>query len=163
MKFWQVFLPLSLSAQIAWQPLHLAFERARYQDRLLLIYFYTPWCSPCMLMDQHSWAHPVIATYATANFHCVRLNAEDRDSLPFNGSLFPYLPELHANQLAYLLLEGKMEYPALVVMDPSGTVLLKLHGLIPVRLLDEILRYFGGGFYRSMSWEAFRKTYPSQL
>jgi thioredoxin-related protein len=115
------------------------------------------------MMEQNTWSHPVIATYASANFHCVRLDAESRDSIPFNGTKFPYLPDLHANQLAYLLLEGKMEYPALVLMEPSGAVLLTLRGYFTPRLMDEVLRYFGGGFYRSMSWETFQKAYPSQL
>lgn len=164
MKIWQLgFFFTSLAAQIVWQDIDAASQRARFQDRLLLVYIYTPWCSPCVMMDQHTWAHPVIATFAVKNFHCVRLNGEARDSIPFNGTLFPYLPELHANQLAYLLLEGRMEYPALVLMEPSGVILLKLHGYIAPRLMDEILRYFGGGFYRTTSWEDFQKTYPSQL
>ena len=164
MKNWQLALLLTpLYAQIYWQPLHEAHERSRLQGRILLIYLYTPWCAPCVMMDQNTWAHPVIATFATANFHCTRVNAESRDSLLFNGSYFPYLPELHANQLAYLLLEGKMEYPALILMEPSGETLLTLRGYIPPRLMDEILRYFGGGFYRNTPWEEFQKSYPSQL
>lgn len=164
MKNWQAaLLLLPLYAQIYWQPLHEAYERARLQGKPLLVYLYTPWCGPCVMMDQNTWAHPVIATFATANFHCARVDAEARDSLFFNGSYFPYLPELHANQLAYLLLQGKMEYPALLLMDPTGETLLTLHGYIAPRLMDEILRYFGGGFYRSMPWEEFQKSYPSQL
>lgn len=164
MKGWQFFCLFgSLWSQIYWQNLHDAFQRARFQDRLILIYIYTPWCSPCVMMDQNTWAHPVIATYATANFHCVRLNAEARDSIFFNDTHFPYLPDLHANQLAYLLLEGKMEYPALVLMEPSGTILLTLRGYIGPKLMDEVLRYFGGGFYRHTAWEEFQKNNPSKL
>ncbi|MCS7189325.1 MAG: thioredoxin family protein [Bacteroidia bacterium] len=167
MKKWQCsFLLLSLSpllGQIYWQSIEEAFQRARYRDKLLLIYLYTPWCSPCVMMDQNVWSNPVIASYATANFHCVRLNAESRDSILFNNTYFPYLPELHANQLAYLLLEGKMEYPALILMEASGSILITLRGFLPLRLLDEVLRYFGGGFYRYMPWTDFQKTYPSQL
>ncbi|MCX7606031.1 MAG: thioredoxin family protein [Bacteroidia bacterium] len=164
MKIWHSpFFGAFLWSQIYWQPIDEAFQRARFQDRILLIYLQTPWCSPCVMMEQNTWAHPVIATYATANFHCVKLNAEDRDSLSFNGTKFPYLPELHANQLAYLLLEGKMEYPAIVLMESSGSTLLTLRGYIAPRLMDEILRYFGGGFYRYLRWEDFQKNYPSQL
>lgn len=164
MKIWHYCLLSSLlPAQIVWQDIDDAFQRARFVDRLLLIYIYTPWCSPCVMMEQNTWAHPVISNYAVRNFHCVRLNAESRDSIRFNGSSFPYLPDAHANKLAYLLLEGKMEYPALVLMDRSGTVLLVMRGYIGHRLMDEILRYFAGGFYRTMEWETFQKTYPSQL
>ncbi|MCS6790278.1 MAG: thioredoxin family protein [Bacteroidia bacterium] len=164
MKTWHIFcLPFILSAQIHWQPIDEAFQRARQQGRLLLIYIYTPWCAPCVMMDQNSWAHPVIASYAAAHFHCARLNGESRDSLLFNGTFFPFQPEVHANELAYLLLEGKMEYPALVFMEPNGTIVLALRGYLAPRLLDEILRYFGEGFYRTMSWEAFQNTYPSNL
>ncbi|MCX8111909.1 MAG: thioredoxin family protein [Bacteroidia bacterium] len=160
---WGIALVSPLFAQILWQDLETAFQRARYVDRLLLIYIYTPWCSPCVMMEQNTWSHPIIANFAAKNFHCIRLNAESRDSIPFNGTLFPYLPELHANQLAYLLLEGKMEYPTLVLMEPSGAVLLVLRGYIAPRLMDEVLRYFAGGFHRFMSWETFKQTYPSQL
>ncbi|MCS7153776.1 MAG: thioredoxin family protein [Bacteroidia bacterium] len=164
MKIWQVsLLGSGLFAQIVWQDIDAAFQRARQVERLILVYIYTPWCSPCVMMDQNTWAHPVIATYATRNFHCVRLNAEERDTIFFNGEFFPYRPDIHANQLAYVLLEGKMEYPALVLMEPSGTVLLAMRGYIAPRLMDEILRYFGGGFYRTQKWETFRQTYPSQL
>ncbi len=152
-----------LCAQIYWQDIDAAFQKARYQERILLIYIYTPWCSPCVMMDQHTWSHPLIASYATANFQCVRLNAEDRDSIPFNGTRFPYLPELHANQLAYLLLEGQMQYPALVLMEPTGEVLLALRGYLKPALVDTILHYFATGSYRRVSWEAYQKEYISQL
>ncbi|MCS6895461.1 MAG: thioredoxin family protein [Bacteroidia bacterium] len=164
MRLWQIVgLLAPLYAQILWQEINTAFQRAQVLDRLLLIYIYTPWCSLCKMMEQNTWEHPTIAVFATKNFHCVRLNAEARDSIFFKGTYFPYLTELHANQLAYLLLNGKMEYPALVIMEPSGNVLLTINGYISLRLMDEILRYFGAGFYRRMSWEEFQKTYPSQL
>jgi len=153
----------TLSAQIYWQPLDEAFQRARFQNRLLLIYLYTPWCSPCVMMDQNVWNQPLIANYATANFHCVRLNAEARDSIPFNGTLFPYLPELHANQLAYLLLEGNMQYPALVLMEPSGEVLLVLRGYLKPALVDTLLHYFATRSYQRIRWEDYQKEYQSQL
>ncbi len=152
-----------LPAQIYWQNLEEAFRRARYQDRLLLLYIYTPWCSPCVMMDQNVWSHPLIASYATANFHCVRLNAEARDSIPFNGTQFPYLPELHANQLAYLLLEGNMQYPALVLMEPSGEVLLALRGYLRPALVDTLLHYFATRSYQRVRWEDYQKEYQSQL
>ncbi len=152
-----------LSAQIYWQSLEEALGRARYQDRLLLLYIYTPWCSPCIMMDQNVWSHPLIASYATANFHCVRLNAEARDSIPFNGTQFPYLPELHANQLAYLLLEGNMQYPALVLMAPSGEVLLALRGYLKPALVDTLLHYFATRSYQRIRWEDYQKEYQSQL
>ncbi|MEN3040821.1 MAG: thioredoxin family protein [Bacteroidia bacterium] len=164
MRFWQLFGSLHfLFAQIFWQDIDEAFRRARVVDRLLLIYVYTPWCAPCKMMEQNTWDHPTIAVFATKNFHCVRLNAEARDSILFNGTYFPYLTEVHANQLAYLLLSGKMEYPALVIMEATGNILLTMHGYISPRLMDEILRYFGAGFYKKISWEEFQKTYPSQL
>jgi len=162
---WSAFPLLfsALPAQIYWQSLDEAFQRARYQDRLLLIYVYTPWCSPCVMMDQNVWNHPLIASYATANFHCARLDAEARDSIPFNGTYFPYLPELHANQLAYLLLEGNMQYPALVLMAPSGEVLLVLRGYLKPALVDTLLHYFATRSYQHIRWEDYQKEYQSQL
>ncbi len=152
-----------LLGQIYWQSLEAAFQRARFQERLILIYIYTPWCSPCVMMDQNVWSHPLIANYATANFHCVRLNAEDRDSILFNGTRFPYLPELHANQLAYLLLEGQMQYPAIVLMEPSGEIILALRGYYKPAFIDTLLHYFATRSYQRISWEEYQKEYQSQL
>lgn len=157
------FFLAAACAQITWQPIDEALARARYQERLLLIYIYTPWCSPCLMMDQNIWAHPFIANYAAVNFHCVRLNAESRDSILFNGTTFPFLPDLHTNQLAYLLLEGEMQYPALVLMQPDGEILLTLRGYIKPALMDTILHYFASGRYKTTRWEDFQKEYVSQL
>ncbi|MGQ9863785.1 MAG: thioredoxin family protein [Bacteroidia bacterium] len=154
---------LLLHAQIAWQPLSQEASKGFHSQRMLFIYIYAPWCSLCHMMEQNVLSHPAISSYVNRNFTPLRINAEGKDTLFYRDTYFRYLPELQIHELAYLLLEGKMEYPAMVFVEPSGQVLFALRAYLTAKQLDVLLHYFASGAYRDTSWETYEQVYVSNL
>lgn len=153
---------LLLHAQIAWQPLSQAAPKS-FSHRMLFIYIYTPWCSLCHMMEQNVLSHPAISSYVNRNFIPLRINAESKDTLFYRNTYFRFLPELQIHELAYLLLEGRMEYPAMVFVEPSGQVIFALRAYLTAKQLDTLLHYFASGAYRDTPWETYEQMYVSNL
>lgn len=82
-----------------------AQQAAQRDGRLLLIHFYTDWCGPCRRLEQEVFPRDDVALTIAANYHAVKLNAEQaKDAATF------YQVD---------------RYPTDIIADPSGQVLLR--------------------------------------
>ncbi len=163
------FLPVSANSypaaeSVAWfDSLDDAFRMARQNHRPLLIDVYAPWCGWCKIMHSRTYSSPVIAAYINQKFYAVRLNAETKDTLTFQGQRYTYKAEHRANELAYALLTGRMSYPTTVFMNEKAEVLSPVKGYLDVPTFSKVLHYFGEGEHLRTSWQAFEKSYkPAQ-
>ncbi|MFN8337878.1 MAG: DUF255 domain-containing protein [Saprospiraceae bacterium] len=84
-----------------------------------LIDVYTDWCSWCKVMDKKTFTDPELIKYLNENFNVVKFNAEQRESLIFNGKEYVWVLSGRngVNTLALELLQGRMSYPSLVYLN----------------------------------------------
>ena len=92
------------------ESLSAALDRARAEDKLVFIDFYTSWCLPCKLMDEDVFTDRQFGDYMNENFVSVKINAELG-----NG------PNLAA-------IYGVQAYPTLLFVDADGRVQTKKEG-----------------------------------
>jgi thioredoxin-related protein len=85
------------------------------------------------------------------------LNAETTDSLVYKGVKFGFNQQKRANQLAYLLLNGKMSYPSTVILNEKSEILTPIAGFIEPQIMLKVLKYYGENYHLSMKWEEFEK------
>ncbi len=90
--------------------LTVALEKAKAEDKLVFIDFYTSWCLPCKLMDEDVFTDEAFGDYMNEHFISVKINAEQG-----NG------PNLAA------LYEVK-SYPTLLFLDLNGRVKSRKEG-----------------------------------
>lgn len=135
------------------------YKQAQLQNKKILVDLVTDWCAYCPLMDQQVYQRLDITRYVNAKFIAVRLNAETLDTLIYQNHKFPYLPGVRTNELAYKLLDGKLEYPATVFLTQKGDVLQAVHGYIPADTMTKVLQYFGEDFYKTNDWDIFMNRY----
>ena len=87
-----------------------ALERAKAEDKLVFLDFYTSWCLPCKLMDEDVFTDPQFGEYMNERFVSIKVDAEAG-----NG------PNLAA-------LFNVQAYPTLLFLDSNGRVKAKKEG-----------------------------------
>lgn len=102
--------PASVVAFMDAERLSEALDRARAEEKLVFVDFYTTWCLPCKLMDEDVFTDPAFGDFMNERFVSVKIDAEAG-----NG------PNLAA-------LYGVRVYPTLLWVDPDGRVLSRREG-----------------------------------
>ena len=152
--------------KIIWYSFAQAYEMNKKEPRKLFIDVYTDWCGWCKKMDKETFTNPVISDYMSTHYYCVKLNAEQKDTIVIDGSKFvnPNPGTARSvHQLAAELLKGKMSYPSLVFMDGKNQLLTVVQGYQPPQGLEPMLRFFGDDSYLTQKWEEFLPSFRSKL
>lgn len=77
-----------LSNGVMWQPWgSAAFDRARREQKPVLLSIATAWCASCLEMDRSSYADPEIISIINDRFVPVRVDADDRPDISERYSL----------------------------------------------------------------------------
>jgi thioredoxin-related protein len=143
---------------LTWQE---AVEANKKEPKKFLVDVYTSWCGWCKVMDRETFPNDTIATYLAKNFHCVKLDAEMKESIEFNGHKFEYIAGqgrggIHT--LAYSLLDGEMSYPTIVYLtEKFERVAISPGYKKPQQLLPE-LKFAAENIYLKKSFKDFMTT-----
>jgi thioredoxin-related protein len=160
--------------EINWIGFEDAVRLNEKEPRKILIDVYTHWCGWCKRMDATTFKDPAVVEYVRKNYYAVKLDAETKDTITFrnnktNDSLqsqekkFVFRPEFKANELAVSLLGGKMGYPTTVLMDENYSLMSPpIPGFQDAKSMELILKYYGKEAYKTMNFEDFRKSFPSE-
>lgn len=132
----------------------------------IFIDVYTDWCGWCKVMDKNTFSHPVIAKYMNEKYHCVKLNAEMKDTIVFNGNVFvnpnPSIKR-STHQLAASLLNNRLSYPTTVYLDENFNLLSQVPGYLQPVQMEPIVKFFGENAYSSTTWEEYKKTFKGEI
>lgn len=146
---------------INWMTWDMAVKLNKEHPKKIFIDVYTQWCGWCKRMDQTTYLDKDIINYLNANFYSVRLDAETRDTMHFNNHNFVNANPTEkgsVNELAYSLLDGKMEYPTTVYMDENFGRLTVAPGYLTTSELKIVLTFFAENKYKTMSYEDYKKS-----
>ncbi len=123
---------------------------------------YTHWCGWCKVLDRKTFPDPRVVKVMNKYYHAVKLNAETRDTIYFQGKPHTYIPRYRANLLALRLLDGRMVYPSMVILDENMRRLTIITGYKSADDLLPYLVYYGGDYYKKKKFREFRRKYYQQ-
>lgn len=148
---------------IEWMSFEEAIMRNDEQPRKILVDIYTDWCSWCKVMDDKVFSDPLITRYMGEHFYAVKLNGEHQAPIRFRGKEYAFRDSLDrpCHQLAAELLEGRVTYPAYVILDEKLNVAERIRGYKEAPHFYGILAYLAGGDYQAMDFESFMKKHKS--
>ncbi len=152
---------IPVSAQVQWMSWEQAMERMEQEPRKLLVDIYTDWCGWCKRMDATTFSQPLLAEYINEHFYPVKLNAESRDPLTWNGKTFDFVRAgrngYHA--LAAELTRGRLSFPTIVFLNEKLEVIQPLPGYKEPAVFEQIVTYFGEDAYLRVPWEVYQRQY----
>ena len=120
---------VEVSAQ-EWTDVEKAVSLAKADQKKILIDVYTDWCKWCKVMDEQTFSDSEVSSYLAQNFHLAKFNAEQKESLTFNGKVFNFTKNGRRgyHEFAVDILNGQLAYPSLVVFDSNLNKLEVIRG-----------------------------------
>ncbi len=129
------------------------------KPRKIFVDVYTDWCGWCKRMDKSTFVEEKVAAYLAANFYPVKLNAEQREDILFNGETFKFVETGNGkgvNTLAYALLDGKMGYPSMVYLNEKYERIMISPGYKEAPDMLKELKFAAEDKYKTTDWETYR-------
>ncbi len=130
--------------------------------RPILVDVYTSWCGWCKVMDRDTYSKDAVASYINEHYYAVKLDAEYKDSLEWNGKKYGYNPDYKANELAVYLLYGQMSFPTTVFLADINAQPAPLAGYMKPKELESPLKFFGDGAYKTATFPEYMKTFAGK-
>jgi thioredoxin-related protein len=153
------------AGKVKWYTIEEAEKLNKEQPRKIMIDVYTDWCSWCHKMDKETFNHPVIADFINQHYYPVKLNAESKEEITFNGNTYKFVAQgaRGYHELAAGLLNGKMSYPSIAYMNEKLELLGAVPGFYTPDRIEPLLSYIAEEKYTSESLEDYQKTFKSKL
>ena len=151
--------PQPQPAPLKWYTWEEAVELNKTKPKKIVIDVFTDWCGWCKRMDRSTFVDEKVMEYMAANFYPVKLNAEQKADIQFNGETFKYVDTGNGrgvHTLAYSLLDGQMQYPTVVYLNEKYERIMISAGFKePADLMKE-LRFSAEEHYNNTSWEQYK-------
>lgn len=157
---------LAPSEKIKWYSLEEAVKLSKKKPKKLFIDVYTDWCGWCKKLDAVAFANPVIIKYMNEHYYPVKLDAETKDSINFNGQVYVNRNPTgmrNPHDVAVFLLGGRMGYPSLVILNDDLNKLELIQSYLQPQYMEAILKYYGSNAYKSQTQEEFFKTFKGEI
>ena len=118
---------------------------------------YTDWCGWCKKMDKDTFQNPEVAAYMHENFYMVKMDAESKDPIVYDGKTFKYVASGRRgyHELAAALLQGKLSYPTVIFLNEKRQILSPVPGYQKADAFLKIAKYFGDDIYLKKNWQEY--------
>ncbi len=147
------------SGKIKWLSIEEAEKLNKKEPRKIIMDFYTSWCGWCKRMDANTFNNPKIAEYINKHYYAVKVNAEMRDTIVFNGRTFinpAPAGKRGTHQIAsYAAQNGRVGYPTIVYLDEKLRLIQAIPNYMTPQQIEPILVYFGESFYTKKEYQKF--------
>lgn len=156
-----LFLCFSASAQIQWMSWEQAVAANKKEPKKLLVDVYTEWCGWCKKMDKTVFTDPAIEAYVKENFYAVKFDAEQKETIKYDGHEFKFNTEATrrgVHDLAIALLDSRMSYPSIVYLDERRDRISISPGFKPADKFINELNFIEGGHYKTKTYQEYLKT-----
>lgn len=152
---------------VNWISFEKAIELNKENPKKLLIDLYTDWCGWCKVMDRETYSKEDISTYINENFYPVKFNAEQRESVEFDGHTFKFIAQGRrgVHELAAALTNNKLSYPTTVFMDEKLRIISPVPGYLKPQDMEPLLSFIVEEHYkdRTKSYQEYKNNYKSSL
>ena len=153
--------PVEKPVTLKWHTWEEAVELNKTKPKKIFVDVYTDWCGWCKRMDRSTFADEKVAAYMAANYYAVKLNAEQKADIKFNGEVFKFVDSGNGkgvHTLAYALLDGKMGYPSMVYLNEKYERIMISPGYKEAPDMLKELKFAAEEKYRETSWESYKEN-----
>jgi thioredoxin-related protein len=146
------------SGAVEWMTVEQAVDKLQQEKRPVLIDLYTSWCGWCREMDRKTYSSKKVAAYLAEKFYTVKVDAETRAVISWQGRTYGYSPQYRSNEFALYLTHGRLEFPTTIIITP-GDAPQAIPGFMEPGDLEPVLKYFGEGAYKTQGFDEYMKGF----
>lgn len=121
---------------INWLSIEEAQARGKKEPKKVFVDVYTNWCGFCKKMDANTFSNPEIIKYVNDHFYAVKLNAESKKLVTFNGTTLSEAELARAFRVT--------GYPTIVFIDETFRYIQPVPGYREPAEFHKILLQFNG-------------------
>jgi thioredoxin-related protein len=145
---------------IPWMTIEQAAGKLQQEQKPILIDLYTTWCGWCRQMDRKTYSNKKVAEYLSDKFYTVKLDAETKATISWQGKTYDFDPQYRCNMFAVYLAHGRLEFPTTIIIAP-GYDPQAIPGYMEPKDLELLAKFFGDGAYRTSSFDEYQKTFKA--
>jgi thioredoxin-related protein len=147
-------------ASVNWMTVEEVAGKLQKEKRPVLIDLYTTWCGWCHQMDKKTYSNKQVAQYLQDKFYTVKVDAETKDVITWNGATYHFLPRARSNEFAIYLTHGRLEFPTTIIIPPGGEP-QAIPGYMEPKELELLVKYFGEDKYGKVSFDDYQKSFKA--
>lgn len=133
--------------EIKWHNFPDALAKGKAENKMIVVDFYTDWCTWCKVMDEKTYGNEKVMDFAAKKLVMSKVDAESKAKTSYKGKQLSYR-ELSAGF-------GVRGYPATIFLTPQGEFITHVSGYIKPDKFIPILEYLEGGHYKDLKFEEF--------
>ena len=145
---------------MTWISIDDAAGKLQKEQRPVLIDLYTTWCGWCKQMDRKTYSNKQVAQYLQEKFYSVKVDAETKAAIKWNGRTYQFNTNYRANEFAVYLAHGQLEFPTTIIIPPGGEP-QAIPGYMEPRELETLVKYFGEGKYKTQGFDEFQRSFKA--
>ncbi len=153
--------PTETTEKTKWMTLKEASDSLKKEKRPILVDLYTDWCGWCKVMDKKTYAHKQVSEYLGQKFYAVKIDAESKHAIEWNGKSYPFNAQYRTNEFALYLTQGQLSYPTTVIIPVDGTPPQAIPGYLEPKDFEMIVKYFGEGHYGKTPFPKYQSSFKS--
>jgi thioredoxin-related protein len=145
-------------AAVSWLTIDEAAGKLEKEKKPVLIDLYTSWCGWCKQMDKKTYSQKAVAEYLNDKFYTVRIDAESRKPITWQGKTYNYNPQARVNEFALYLAHGQLEFPTTIFIAP-GEAPQAIPGYMEPKDFEPLVKYFGDGAYKNKGFDVYQRSF----
>ena len=151
------------TVEVHWMSFAEALEKSKTKRLPVFIDVYTDWCGWCKVMDKKTFSDPEVAALLNQKFYPVKFDAEQREDITFKGTTYKFVASGRSgyHEFAAALLNNELSYPTVVFLNEDFGMISPVKGYREAPEFHMLAKFIGEGAYKTMTFEAWQKTYTS--
>ena len=152
------FIP-SGKGKVQWITMAALQEAYSKNPKPILVDVYTSWCGWCKVMDKETYTNEKVAAYINEHYYAVKLDAEQKEPVEWNGKKYGYDKLNKVHELAIYLCYGQLSFPTTVFVTALNAQPTPLSGYLKAKEIESPLKFFGEGAYKTQNFPEFDKAF----